>query len=218
MSIFKSRNPQRSEPETIRETDEPGTQRSDVPPDDQLVDRGPSAEDRPGGMTRVAEEEHGAPDAGRTAERGDVLAEDRPQEQATQNGAEAARRAGNVGTAAPGTEAVRSTEPATEPAGSTSPAPTGGGAAQPERLVPRERADAYSARWDAVKSGFVDDPRQAVTQADALVGELLDELQQLFTHQRRSLEEGLDSDTTSTEDLRLALGRYRSFFDRLVAY
>ena len=88
----------------------------------------------------------------------------------------------------------------------------------PERLVPQDRAEAYSSRWDQVKSGFVDEPRQAVGEADALVGELLDEMQALFAEQRRRLEHGLDADTTSTEDLRLALRRYRSFFDRLVAF
>ena len=84
--------------------------------------------------------------------------------------------------------------------------------------MPRERADAYTARWDSAKSTFVDEPRTAVAQADALVGELLDEMQRLFGEQRRRLEEGLDADTTTTEDLRLALRRYRSFFDRLVSF
>ncbi|WP_214405143.1 MSCRAMM family adhesin SdrC [Pseudonocardia lacus] len=95
-----------------------------------------------------------------------------------------------------------------------------GGAAGPdklERLVPGDRVDAYSARWDAVKGEFVDEPRQAVAKADKLVGELLDELDQLFRKQRSDLEHGLDADETSTEDLRLALRRYRSFFDRLLA-
>lgn len=86
-----------------------------------------------------------------------------------------------------------------------------------ERLVPRDRADAYASRWDAVKGTFVDEPRRAVAEADALVGELLDDMERLFREQRRSLEQGLDADETSTEDLRLALRRYRSFFDRLLS-
>jgi len=84
-------------------------------------------------------------------------------------------------------------------------------------LVTRERADSYSARWDSVKGEFVDEPRRAVADADALVGELLDELQELFKQQRTQIEQGLDADETSTEDLRLALRRYRSFFDRLLS-
>jgi hypothetical protein len=86
-----------------------------------------------------------------------------------------------------------------------------------ERLVSVDRARSYSARWDAVKGEFVDEPRQAVAKADALVGELLDELGRLFNNQRRGIEQGLDNDDASTEDLRLALRRYRSFFDRLLS-
>lgn len=84
-------------------------------------------------------------------------------------------------------------------------------------LVTRDRADSYGSRWDGVKGAFVDEPRRAVADADALVGELLDELQELFKQQRTQIEEGLDRDETSTEDLRVALRRYRSFFDRLLS-
>jgi hypothetical protein len=87
-----------------------------------------------------------------------------------------------------------------------------------ERLVPAERAHDYSSRWDALKGDFVDEPRRAVAQADDLVGELLDEIQRLFADQRRNLEQGFDHDRASTEDLRLALRRYRSFFDRLLSF
>jgi hypothetical protein len=88
---------------------------------------------------------------------------------------------------------------------------------QRERLVPPDHAASYGSRWDAVKGTFVDEPREAVAQADALVGELLEELETLFREQRRSIERGLDTDETSTEDLRMALRRYRSFFERLLA-
>lgn len=84
-------------------------------------------------------------------------------------------------------------------------------------LVTRDRAESYSSRWDTVKGEFVDEPRRAVADADALVGELLDELQELFKAQRSEIERGLDADETSTEDLRVALRRYRSFFDRLLS-
>ncbi|HVH23154.1 MAG TPA: hypothetical protein VNA11_11925, partial [Pseudonocardia sp.] len=84
-------------------------------------------------------------------------------------------------------------------------------------LVSRDRADQYASRWNEVKGMFVDEPRQAVQQADALVGDLLDDLEQLFRAQRQEIEQGLDNDDTSTEDLRMALRRYRSFFDRLLA-
>jgi hypothetical protein len=89
--------------------------------------------------------------------------------------------------------------------------------ADPERMVTAERAQSFGARWDEVKGQFVDEPRQAVARADALVGELLDELGELFAQQRRSIEQDLDTDDVSTEDLRVALRRYRSFFDRLLS-
>ena len=83
--------------------------------------------------------------------------------------------------------------------------------------MPAERAQDYSSRWDALKGDFVDEPRRAVAQADELVGEVLDDIQRLFTDQRRDLDEGFDRDRASTEDMRLALRRYRSFFDRLLS-
>jgi hypothetical protein len=91
-------------------------------------------------------------------------------------------------------------------------------AGERERLIPKQHADEYGARWDRLKGDFVDEPRRAVAQADALVGELLDELQELFSGQRRDLERDLSNDEASTEDLRLALRRYRSFFDRLLSF
>jgi hypothetical protein len=95
-------------------------------------------------------------------------------------------------------------------------ADTGDG--RPENLIAPERARDYQTRWDTVKAGFVDEPRTAVRDADTLVGEVLDELQQLFTRQREDLERELDDERASTEDLRLALGRYRGFFDRLLTF
>jgi len=115
-----------------------------------------------------------------------------------------------------GTDSTDSTDHASS--ATTTAAGTGSaGSDKLERLVPSNRVDEYTSRWDAVKGEFVDEPRQAVAKADKLVGELLDELDQLFRKQRSDLEHGLDRDETSTEDLRLALRRYRSFFDRLLA-
>jgi hypothetical protein len=85
-------------------------------------------------------------------------------------------------------------------------------------LIAPDHSETYNSRWNQLKSEFVDDPRSAVRGANQLVGEVLDELEELFRGQRADLEHGLDSEQTSTEDLRLALGRYRSFFDRLLSF
>jgi hypothetical protein len=91
------------------------------------------------------------------------------------------------------------------------------GESEREPLVPEQRAAEYGRRWDAVKGGFVDEPRQATAEADQIVAELLEELQTLFHDQRRDIEQGIDAESTSTEDLRLALRRYSSFFARLLS-
>jgi hypothetical protein len=92
------------------------------------------------------------------------------------------------------------------------------GARERTTLISPERSESYNSRWNELKSEFVDEPRRAVRGANELVGEVLDELEELFRRQRADLEHGLDSDQTTTEDLRQALGRYRSFFDRLLSF
>jgi hypothetical protein len=92
------------------------------------------------------------------------------------------------------------------------------GARERTTLIPPERAESYNSRWNELKGEFVDDPRGAVRGANQLVGEVLDELEELFRRQRTDLEHGLDSEQITTEDLRQALGSYRSFFDRLLSF
>jgi hypothetical protein len=73
-------------------------------------------------------------------------------------------------------------------------------------------------RWTDVQSAFVDEPRTAVEQADALVAEVMKRLATGFAGERKSLEgQWSRGDDVSTEDLRLAMRRYRSFFDRLLS-
>jgi len=87
-----------------------------------------------------------------------------------------------------------------------------------EPLLPSEAAGTYQERWQAVQTGFVDEPRNAVREADALVAELMQELAAGFSQARERLEAQWDSgDDVSTEDLRVALTRYRSFFERLLS-
>ena len=73
-------------------------------------------------------------------------------------------------------------------------------------------------RWTAVQTGFVDEPREAVHQADVLVAETIRRLAETFAREKASLEEQWSrGGDISTEDLRQALRRYRSFFERLLA-
>ena len=87
-----------------------------------------------------------------------------------------------------------------------------------EALFPSGEADGFRSRWQDVQTGFVDEPRNAVEQADKLVAEMMQRLAQVFSDERSKLEEQWSrGDDISTEDLRQALRRYRSFFDRLLS-
>lgn len=72
-------------------------------------------------------------------------------------------------------------------------------------------------RWSNIQAGFVDEPRRSVEQADQLVAAAIQQLAEGFARERASLETQWESGSNvSTEDLRLALQRYRSFFGRLL--
>lgn len=89
---------------------------------------------------------------------------------------------------------------------------------QPTSLFPAEEAKDLHARWDAIQVGFVDEPRKAVEQADSLVAGAMKRLAEGFAEERARLEGQWDrGDSVSTEDLRIALRRYRSFFGRLLS-
>jgi len=95
-----------------------------------------------------------------------------------------------------------------EPRGETGTAP----------LFATSEADDLRGRWDSVQAGFVDEPRRAVEQADSLVAGTMKRLAEMFAEERAKLEGQWDrGDDVSTEDLRLALQRYRSFFGRLLS-
>jgi hypothetical protein len=89
--------------------------------------------------------------------------------------------------------------------------------AQPA-IFPEGEIDALRARWEAIQTGFVDEPKAAVTEADALVAQVITTLAEVFSRERTQLEQQWDrGDEVSTEDLRIALQRYRSFFTRLLS-
>ena len=87
-----------------------------------------------------------------------------------------------------------------------------------EPLFPSDQSERFSSRWQEIQTAFVDEPRESVEQADALVADLMQRLTASFANERAELEAQWDrGDEVSTEELRVALKRYRSFFDRLLA-
>ena len=107
-----------------------------------------------------------------------------------------------------------------EPTQADTPSRSRVGAGKPETeapLLPASDNARLRQRWEEIQSGFVDEPRQMVEQADALVADLMQQLAVAFADARQRLEEQWASgDDVSTEDLRLTLTRYRTFFHRLL--
>lgn len=90
--------------------------------------------------------------------------------------------------------------------------------AQHRPLMAGERLDDFRGEWERIQTGFVDDPRRAVEDADALVDDLLRELSETLSREREALEAQWDrGESVDTEDLRTALQRYREFFNRLLS-
>jgi hypothetical protein len=88
---------------------------------------------------------------------------------------------------------------------------------RPSPLFHDQELTGYRTRWSGIQTGFVDEPRRAVEEADALVSELTTRLAQSFADERKHLEERWGrAENVSTEDLRQAMRRYRSFFERLL--
>ena len=85
-------------------------------------------------------------------------------------------------------------------------------------LMPENETQQMRLRWDKIQTGFVDEPRQAVKQADELIASSITQIAEQFARERARLEQQWDrGDQVSTEDLRQALRRYRAFFDRLLS-
>jgi hypothetical protein len=88
---------------------------------------------------------------------------------------------------------------------------------EPVPLFSESEIKDFRSQWSNLQTGFVDEPRQTVEGADKLVAAVMQRLAEGFANERTSLEKQWESgDNVSTEDLRVALQRYRSFFDRLL--
>ena len=89
--------------------------------------------------------------------------------------------------------------------------------AEPVPLFSESEMKDFRSQWSNLQTGFVDEPRQTVEGADKLVAAVMQRLAEGFANERTGLEKQWESgDNVSTEDLRVALQRYRSFFDRLL--
>jgi hypothetical protein len=146
--------------------------------------------------------------------------------ESTQDGATTTEQIAAAGTA--GTEA--GTSPGQQPPGdgqAEHPASAmqagaasdpSGGDQPPAQLLEDDELHGILARWKDIQAAFVDEPRRAVQDADALVADLMQRLARMFASEREQLESRWASgNDVSTEDLRHSLRRYRSFFERLLA-
>jgi hypothetical protein len=89
---------------------------------------------------------------------------------------------------------------------------------KPTPLFAPVETEQFRSNWAAIQTGFVDEPRDAVQKADELVARCIKRIAESFAEERAKMEHEWDrGDNVSTEDLRQALRRYRSFFDRLLS-
>jgi hypothetical protein len=96
--------------------------------------------------------------------------------------------------------------------------PRTGDEESPAQLLESGDINTMMQRWQQVQVGFVHEPRQALEDADALVTDLVQRLARMFATEREKLESQWSrGDEVSTEDLRVGLQRYRSFFQRLLS-
>ena len=101
---------------------------------------------------------------------------------------------------------------------STGPGNENRGASDVTPLFPNNELEDLRSRWSNIQTAFVDEPRSAVEQADGLVAAAMKRLAEIFAQERSNLEQQWGrGDNVSTEDLRIALQRYRSFFQRLLS-
>jgi hypothetical protein len=113
---------------------------------------------------------------------------------------------------------THSTEEVESSTAGTEPSTAGTEPSTEKSLFAENELSGLRSRWDDVQSGFVDDPKECVHKADGLVSDVVDQLTTGFSEARSRLEaQWARGEEASTEDLRLALKRYREFFERLLA-
>jgi hypothetical protein len=200
--------------------------RADVDPSPNIdpTDRRPprSAAGSTAGYNTEAEKTSGDSDVA-DIEGGEIVDSDvEPPQQSNASVREASQRV----TYEPRSEAVSSAASETWASSSPAAASFAGKAAadrdeSPSRapLFAEDELHTFRTRWDQVQTSFVDEPRQSVEQADALVATVVQRIAEQFAQERAKLEQQWDrGDDVSTEELRQGLKRYRAFFDRLLSF
>lgn len=87
-----------------------------------------------------------------------------------------------------------------------------------EAVFSQDEVNELRPKWNAIQTKFIDEPRESVQEADSLVASTINRLAESFANERAKLEsQWAKGGDVSTEELRLALQRYRSFFDRLLS-
>lgn len=141
----------------------------------------------------------------------DTTAEDTTADDTTAEGTTADATTGDETTA--GETAADDTA-----AGETAAGGHEAGEEEAESLIARDEAEEFRRTWGEIQGRFVDDPQDAVRSADRLVAEVMQTLARTFSARKQELEGQWDrGEHVATEDLRLALQQYRSFFNRLLS-
>jgi hypothetical protein len=83
-------------------------------------------------------------------------------------------------------------------------------------LLAAETGQNFRERWREVQLRFVDDPRAAAGDAQRLVEEAVESLARALAEQKDKLGDWNSGDASDTENLRVAVRRYRDFLDRLL--
>ncbi|MGW7669339.1 hypothetical protein ACWGJX_19735 [Streptomyces sp. NPDC054775] len=105
-----------------------------------------------------------------------------------------------------------------QPTGTPDRATAASAGAETPPLLATDEEEGFRARWQRVQNEFVDDPRDAVNTADALVADVMRQLATTFAEHKQELEGQWNrGEQADTEDLRVALQQYRSFFNRLLS-
>jgi hypothetical protein len=114
-------------------------------------------------------------------------------------------------------DVVEETEPESRAEADVESAASGTEGRGEGELFPASERNELEQKWNEIQARFVDEPRGSVEEANALVSDLMDRLVSSFSEQRERLEGQWErGDDVTTEDLRMVLMRYRSFFGRLL--